>query len=125
MDNNSFIVPLYHRVKESIFFSFEECIEARTTFLLVPSEPNKRNFQGRILNFYNRIRPKLVIAIATKKLKKFDDIKMKMDNIRTLNGLDLELCFNMCFRFSDFLDAIGITQIDFKKADESSLYDYT
>jgi len=123
--DNSFIVPLYHRVKESIFFSFEECIEARASYLSFPSTPNRNNFKNRILNFYNRIRPKLMIALATKKLKNFEDLKENMDKIREIKELNLEVCYNMCFRFSDFLDAIGITQIDFKKPDESSLYDYT
>ena len=66
-----------------------------------------------------------MIALATKKLKNFEDLKENMDKIREIKELNLEVCYNMCFRFSDFLDAIGITQIDFKKPDESSLYDYT
>lgn len=125
MAEDYYIVPLYHRVKESIFFSFEECVQARTEFFNFPSTPNQKNFKNRVLNFYNRIRPKIVRTIQEKKMKQFSDIVEKMDKIRNIEQLDINVCLEMCFRFSDFLDSVGITSIDFKKTHESELYNYT
>ena len=47
-----------------------------------------------------------------------------MESVREINQLDLKTCYEMCFRFADFLEATGITKISFEKTKSSDLFNY-
>ena len=121
---NYAIVPLSYRTKESIFFSFEACLEAKAKVEKYPIPPNINEFKAQILNFYARVRPKLISLLNRKKMKRFSDIAKAFETKTSIEELDLKMCKKMLFRFSDFLDSIHITNIEFEKTKEACLYDY-
>ena len=124
MTNKFVTIPLYHTVKESYFFSFEEVVEKRREYLAMPIPPNEKEFKISILSFYTRIRPKIYKGVKKKTLKQFQDIVNELDSVINIEQLPIKKCLILVNRFSDLLDALGVTSISFKKISEEDIFDY-
>lgn len=76
-----------------------------------PSPPNIKEFKSSIINFYSNIKYKLEVAINKKGLNKFSYIMDNLENVYSPNDLDIKIARKLVFKFNEFLDEIGITEI--------------